>query len=55
LNYLYLDSNKEKLSNLDRNFQELWNTIKRPNLRTIGAEEESEICTKGLETPLMKL
>ena len=34
--------------NHEWNLQELWDIMKRPNLRIIGIEERSEIQTKGM-------
>lgn len=32
------DPNKKKISNRDQNIQELWDNIKKPNLRIFGIE-----------------
>ena len=34
--------------NHEQNLQELWDVMKRPNLRIIGIEEDTEIQTKGM-------
>jgi hypothetical protein len=40
---------KKKRNTHEYNIQELWYTIKRPNLRIHGVKEEIEIQTKGIE------
>jgi predicted DNA-binding helix-hairpin-helix protein len=39
---------KKKMNTYYYNIQELWNTIKRPNLRTHRMKEGAEIQTKGM-------
>jgi hypothetical protein len=39
----------------DYNIKELWDTIKRPNLRILQVEEGAEIQTKGIGNLLNKI
>ena len=41
--------------NYEQNLQELWDIMKRPNLRIIGIEEGTEIQTKGLNNLFNKI
>jgi hypothetical protein len=45
---LHTDDHKEKIYTSDYNIQELWNTIKAPNLRIHKVLEKAEIQTKGI-------
>ena len=40
---------------LTQNIQEIWNTIKKPNLRIIGIEEGEELQIKGAENIFNKI
>ena len=40
---------------LTQNIHETWDTIKRPNLRIIGIEEEKELQLKGTENLFNKI
>ena len=51
-------STKENLKpkkSLTQNIQEIWETVKRPNLRIIGIEEGEEIQLKGAENIFNKI
>ena len=43
-----LTKQKRWLRNHEQNLQELWDIMKRPNLRIIGIEEGTERQTKGM-------
>ncbi|MFU1867910.1 RBD-like domain-containing protein [Enterococcus faecium] len=51
-------STKENLKSnksLTQNIQEIWDNVKRPNLRIIGIEEGEEIQLKGTENIFNKI
>ncbi|ERE84498.1 LINE-1 type transposase domain-containing protein 1 [Cricetulus griseus] len=51
-------STKENLKSnksLSQNIQEIWDTVKRPNLRIIGIEEGEEIQLRGTENTFNKI
>ena len=51
-------STKENLKcnkSLTQNIQEIWDTVKRPNLRIIGIEEGEETLHKGTENIFNKI
>ena len=51
-------STKENLKSnksLTQNIQEMWDTVKRPNLRIIGIEEGEEAQIKGAENIVNKI
>uniref|UniRef100_A0A8C5ZK79 L1 transposable element RRM domain-containing protein n=2 Tax=Marmota marmota marmota TaxID=9994 RepID=A0A8C5ZK79_MARMA len=43
-----IDSSARLLRNHEQNIQEIWDNIKRPNLRVIGIQEGTEFQTKGM-------
>ena len=43
-----VDQTEKMVRNHEQNLQELWDTMKRPNLRIIGIEEGTEKQTKGM-------
>jgi archaeosine-15-forming tRNA-guanine transglycosylase len=45
----------KQLKSCERNMQELRDSIKRPNLRIMGIEEEEEVQTKGIRNIFNKL
>jgi hypothetical protein len=45
---LNASNHKEKINTCEYNIQEIWNTIKRQNLRIHGVEEGAEMQTKGI-------
>jgi archaeosine-15-forming tRNA-guanine transglycosylase len=45
----------KQLKSCERNMQELRDSIKRPNLRIMGIEEEEEVQTKGIHNIFNKL
>ncbi|KAG3259357.1 hypothetical protein H1C71_028936, partial [Ictidomys tridecemlineatus] len=49
-------ANSERLvKNHEKNIQEIWDNIKKPNLRVIGIEEGTEIQTKGMSNLLNEI
>uniref|UniRef100_A0A8C6EP35 L1 transposable element RRM domain-containing protein n=1 Tax=Marmota marmota marmota TaxID=9994 RepID=A0A8C6EP35_MARMA len=49
-------ANSERLvKNHEKNIQEIWDNIKKPNLRVIGIEEGTEIQTKGMSNLLKEI
>lgn len=44
------ESNKKKISKNEHNIQELWDTIKGPNIGMIRREEGEELQTEGRES-----
>ena len=43
-----VDHGEKMLRNYEQNFQEIWDNMKRPNLRFIEIDEGTEIQTKGM-------
>ena len=43
-----VDFTEKMVINHEQNFKEIWNNMKRANLRLIGIDEDMEIKTKGI-------
>ena len=54
INSLIKEQNKSKKF-LTQNIEEIWDTVKRPNLRIIGVEEGEELQFKGPENIFNKI